>query len=150
MIGKPGEKTEWSKCAACGKSKPLDNLYPLEGEALCMECYSGKTKPGEDEARAKRGRREEQDDGRSCRCPVPRPHHYSKKEEAYLCRVCGGVVPERPFLARPPDRILDVLRLYADADSWGDSNQTSRSTHWKGTQGAGFGPARRLLEEIEG
>ena len=111
MSEKP-PKTPWGKCDGCGKPAPLANLYPLEGEALCMECYSGKTKPGEG------------GDG-------------------------GGTSEQLPPLTPPSDRILEVLRLYADPANWGDSNQTSRLTHWKGTQGAGFGPARRLLEEID-
>ena len=114
MIGKPGTKLKYGKCDACGKPSPLGNLYPLDGEALCIDCYSANAPmPGEG------------GDG-------------------------GGTSEQLPPLTPPSDRILEVLRLYADADNWGDSNQTSRSTHWKGTQGAGFGPARRLLKEIEG
>jgi len=39
MIGKPGEKTPYGKCDACGKSAPTANLWTTkDGCNVCLDC----------------------------------------------------------------------------------------------------------------
>jgi len=71
-------------------------------------------------------------------------------EEPEESETCSCVHKDAFDDVRLKNRILEVLRLYAAGDSWGGSNQHRTANRWQGTQGAGFGPARRLLEEMDG
>ena len=194
MSEKP-PKTPWGKCDGCGKPAPLANLYPLEGEALCIDCYSAKPIPGEG---GDGGGTRDQLPPLTPPSPdrAPEPGSYDMQEalhasSAYiLSKALEGLKSAQrthyeTLLSFTPDevrhaercyanalgahawiddndlialvepvpielwrRIVEVFRLYACHDSWGKDNQHRTAHRWT-HQGAGWGPARRLLEEID-
>jgi len=46
--------------------------------------------------------------------------------------------------------VEEVLVMYADPANWGPVNKDRTAHYWRGTTGAGFGPAKRLLERLRG
>jgi len=57
--------------------------------------------------------------------------------------------PGPPVDTRPMGvRVLEVLRMYAERGAWGRVNASRPASYFRGTDGAGYGPAERVLEAL--